>query len=64
LHDHGRRRRDHDQINPPPQQELANDKPGLHGLAETDVVGDQVARFAVELAVVNAGLNEPLLPWT
>ena len=39
-------------IDAPPQQELARDQPGLDGLAETDVVGDQEvdARQAQRLA--------------
>ena len=41
LHEHGGRRGDHDQVDAPPQQQLADDEPGLDGLAETDVVGDQ-----------------------
>ena len=31
-------------------------------LAEADIVGDQVARFAVQPPILDAGLHEPLLP--
>ena len=41
LERHRRRGRDHDAVDPPPQQQLSDDQPRLDRLAETDVVGDQ-----------------------
>jgi hypothetical protein len=41
LHDPGRWRRDDDQIDAAPEQELARDKPGLDGLTEPDVIRNE-----------------------
>ncbi len=40
LSDHAGGRSDEDKINPPAQQQLAQDEPRLDGLARADVVGD------------------------
>jgi hypothetical protein len=52
LQRHGGRCGHQNEVDPPPQQELAQDETGLYGLAETHVVGDQHidARQAQRLA--------------
>lgn len=41
LQQHGGRRRDHDDVGPPSQEQLADDQPRLDRLAQADVVGNQ-----------------------
>ena len=41
LPDHPGRRRDESEVHPPAQQQLAEDQPGLDGLARADVVRDE-----------------------
>lgn len=52
LHRHGRWGGDHREVNPPTQQQLAQDQPGLDRLAEAHIVGDEQihARQAERLA--------------